>query len=81
MPNRLDIQDGKEALFDISPDTAPPNGETDEQKTARERKNRAQQAQRNHTQHRKEEWQWYQLACRDIERWRLAVEAAYEQHL
>ena len=41
MPNPPDIQDGKEALFDISPDTAPPNGETDEQKTARKRKNKA----------------------------------------
>jgi len=42
MPNPLDIQDGEEPLSDISPDTTPPNGETDEQKTARERKNRAQ---------------------------------------
>ena len=41
MPNPPDIQDGEKTLSDISPDTAPPNGETDEQKTARERKNRA----------------------------------------
>jgi len=41
MPNPPDIQDGEETLSDISPDTAPPNGETDEQKMARERKNRA----------------------------------------
>ena len=40
MPNPPDIQDGEETLFDISPDTAPPNGEMDEQKMARERKNR-----------------------------------------
>ena len=39
MRNPLDIQDGEEALSDISSDTVPPNGETDEQKTARERKN------------------------------------------
>ena len=39
MPNPLDIQDGEETLSDISPNTAPPNGETDEQKMARERKN------------------------------------------
>ena len=39
MPNPLDIQGGEETLSDIVPDTAPPNGETDEQKTARERKN------------------------------------------
>ena len=56
MPNPPDIQDGEEALSDISPDTAPRNVETDEQKTARKRKNRAQQAQCNHTQHYKEEW-------------------------
>ena len=37
----LDIQDGEEALFDISPDTAPPNRETDEQRTDREKKNKA----------------------------------------
>ena len=30
MPNPPNIQDGEEALSDISPDTAPPNGETDE---------------------------------------------------
>ena len=41
MPNPLDIQDGEEALSDISLDTVPPNGETDEQRTAREKKNRA----------------------------------------
>ena len=56
MPNPLDIQYREETLFDISLDTAPPNGEIDEQKTARKRKNRAQQAQCNHTQHYKEEW-------------------------
>ncbi|CAD6253813.1 unnamed protein product [Miscanthus lutarioriparius] len=42
---------------------------------------RARQAWHNHAQHRKEEWQWYQLACRDIERRHLAAEAAYEQLL
>ena len=42
MPNPPDIQDGEETLSDISLDTVPPNEETDEQKTARERKNRAQ---------------------------------------
>ena len=42
MPNPLDIQDGEKTLSDISPYTTPPNGETDEQKMARERKNRAQ---------------------------------------
>ena len=67
MPNPLDIQDGEEALSDISPDTTPPNGEMNEHKTAREKKNRARQAQRNHAHHHKEEWQWYQLACQDIE--------------
>ena len=41
MPNPLDIQDGEEALSDISPDTTPPNGEMVEQKRSRERKNRA----------------------------------------
>ena len=41
MPNPLDIQGEEETLFDISLDTAPPNGETDEQKMARERRNRA----------------------------------------
>ena len=39
MPNPPYIQDGEETLSDISPDTVPPNGETDEQKMARERKN------------------------------------------
>ena len=56
MPNPLDIQDGEETLSDISPDTAPRNVETDEQKTARKRKNRARQARRNRAQHHKEEW-------------------------
>ncbi|CAD6340257.1 unnamed protein product [Miscanthus lutarioriparius] len=79
MPNPPDIQDGDEALSDISPDTVPPNGETNEQKTAREKKNNAQQAWCNRAQHPKEEWQWYQSACRDVERRRLAVEAAYER--
>lgn len=41
IPNPPDIQDGEEALSDISSDTTPPNGETDDQKMARERKNRA----------------------------------------
>ena len=30
MPNPLDIQGEEETMFDISTDTAPPNGETDE---------------------------------------------------
>ena len=81
MPNPPDIQDGEEALSDISSDTAPPNGKTDEQKTTRERKSRAQQARRNHAQHYKEEWQQHQSACRDVEQRRLAAEAAYEQRL
>ena len=63
MPNPLDIQDGEEPLSDISPDTTPPNGETNEQKAAKEKKNRARQARRNHAQHHKEKWQRYQLAC------------------
>ena len=68
-------------MFDISLDTAPPNEETNEQKTAREKKNKAQQARRNYAQHRKEEWQQYQSACRDVEQRCLATEAAYEQCL
>ena len=44
MPNPPDIQDGEETLSDISLDTAPSNREMDEQKMARERKNRARQA-------------------------------------
>jgi len=42
MPNPPYIQDGEEALSDISPNTAPPNKEMDEQKMSRERRNRAQ---------------------------------------
>ena len=68
MPNPPDIQDREEASSDVSSDTVPPNGETDEQGTAREKKNRARQARRNYAQHCREEWQWYQLDCRDIER-------------
>ena len=56
MPNPPDIQDGEEALSDISPDTTPPNGETNEQRMAREKKNKARQARRNRAQHCKEEW-------------------------
>jgi len=56
MPTPLDIQDGEEALSDISPDIAPPNGETDEQRTAREKKNKARQIRRNRAQHRRKEW-------------------------
>ena len=81
MPNPPDIQDGEETLSDISPDTAPPNEETDEQKTTRERKNKARQARHNRAQHHREEWQRYQSACRDVERRCLVAEAAYEQHL
>ena len=79
MPNPPDIQDGEETLSGISPDTVPSNGEIDEQKTAREKKNIALQARRNSAQHFKEECQRYQSACRDVEQWHLAVEAAYEQ--
>ena len=41
MPQALDIQDEEETLSNISPDPPAPDGETDEQKVARERKNRA----------------------------------------
>ena len=41
MPQALDIQDGEETLSNISPDAPAPNKETDEQKTAREKKNKA----------------------------------------
>ena len=41
MPQAPDIQDGEETLSDISPDALPPNGKTDKQKAARERKNKA----------------------------------------
>ena len=81
MPNPPDIQDGEEALSDISSYTAPPNGETNEQRTAREKKNRARQARCNYAQHCREEGQWYQWACQDVERRHLATEAAYEQRL
>ena len=53
----------------------------DEQNMARKRKNRARQARRNRTQHRRDEWQWYQSTYRDIKRHRLAVEAVYEHRL
>jgi hypothetical protein len=68
MPHALDIQDGEETLCKISPDPAALDGETDEQKAARQRKNRARQARRNRTQHRKEEWERYQVACHEVER-------------
>jgi hypothetical protein len=42
MPQAPDIQDGEETLSNISPDPPAPAKETDEQKAARERKNRAQ---------------------------------------
>jgi hypothetical protein len=41
MPNPLDIQEGEETLSNISPDTLARNGETNEKKVARERKNKA----------------------------------------
>jgi hypothetical protein len=41
MPNPPDIQDGEETESNISPDASAPNGETDKQRTARERKNKA----------------------------------------
>lgn len=41
MPQAPDTEDGDETLSDISLDALPPNGETDEQKEARERKNKA----------------------------------------
>ena len=81
MPNPPNFQDGEETLSDISPDIAPPNGETNEQMTARERKNRARQVQRNRAQQCKEEWQRYYSACRDVGRRCLAAKAAYEQRL
>jgi len=78
MPNPLDIQEGEETLYNIFPDTLAPNGEIDEQKVARERKNKARQARHNRTLHRNEEWEWYEIACRDVEQRCLAAEAAYE---
>ena len=47
MSQALDIQEGEETLSNISPSTPAPNGETDEQKMAREKKNKARQARRN----------------------------------
>ena len=44
MPQALDIQDGEETLSSISPDPPVSDGETDKQKAASERKNRARQA-------------------------------------
>jgi hypothetical protein len=41
MPHAPNIQDGEETLSNISPDPLAPDGETYEQKAARERKNRA----------------------------------------
>ena len=41
MPQALDIQDGEETLSNISLDAPAPDGATDEQKTAREKKNKA----------------------------------------
>ena len=41
MPNPPDIQDGEETLSDISSNTMPPDRETNEQKMATERKDRA----------------------------------------
>ena len=41
MPKALDIQDREETLSDISSDTAAPNREMDEQRIARESKNKA----------------------------------------
>jgi len=41
MPQAPDIQDGEKTLSNISHDTPAPTGEIDEQKAARERKNRA----------------------------------------
>ena len=67
MPQAPDIQDGEETLSNISLDTPTTNGEMDEQKMARERKNKARQDQHNHTQHHKEEWEWYQSAYQDVE--------------
>jgi hypothetical protein len=78
MPNPPDTQDGKETLSNISSDTLAPNGETDEQKAARERKNKAQQPRRNRARHCKEEWERYEAAYCDVEQQRLAAEAAYE---
>ena len=47
MPQAPDIQEGEETMSNISPDTLAPNGEVDEQKTAREKKNKVRQARRN----------------------------------
>jgi hypothetical protein len=63
MPNPPDIQEGEETLSNISLDTPAPNGETDEQKAARERKNKAWQGRCNRTCLRKEEWERYEVAC------------------
>ena len=59
MPQAPNIQDGEETLSNIYPDTSTPIEETNEQKAARERKNRAQKACHNHAQNRKEEWERY----------------------
>jgi hypothetical protein len=77
MPNPPDIKDGEETESNISLDALAPNEETDEQRMARERKNKARQVRCNRACHRKEEWERYEAACRDIEQQCLAAEAAY----
>jgi hypothetical protein len=79
MLNPPDIQDREEIESNISPDAPALNRETDEQRIARERKNKARQVLCNRARHRKEEWEWYEVACPGIEQRLLAVEAAYEQ--
>jgi hypothetical protein len=79
MPNPPDIQEGEETESNISPDALALNKETDEQRIARERKNKARQVRSNRARHRNEEWERYEAACPDVEQWHLAMEAAYEQ--
>ena len=58
-PQAPNIQDRGETLSNISLDPPALDGETDKQKAATERKNRARQAHCNHAQHHKEEWERY----------------------
>jgi len=70
-----------ENLSNISLDVLGLPNETDENKDAREKKNKQKQARRNRARHREEEMERYQSACREVERKRLEDEAAHQQRL
>lgn len=78
-PQAPDIRSSDESESNISPDAQPILNETDEQRIAREKKNKTRQGRRYRARHRKEAQLRYISAMAEYERQMLEREAEDEQ--